>query len=103
MNAVGRNSRVRSTALALAVVVCLSAPAVFAQSCPLEGSGAHNDPKQNVLKNRPTAPSSYDEMTVAQFKKQFKVNLNTPRRRASFSQTQLDAVAQSAYSTECDR
>ena len=61
--------------------------------CPPEGSGAHNDPKQNVLKNRITTPNSFDEMSVTEFKQTFKdPQPHFPTHRRSFSAEQLAAV-----------
>jgi hypothetical protein len=83
----------RKTILMLLLVVVSSASAsVGAQNCPAEGSGTNNDAPQNRQKNRLTTPTSFEEMTVAQFKQTFTPNLNTPRRRTAFSQAELDKV-----------
>ena len=74
-------------------VLAFAAFGAIAQDCPLEGSGSHNDPKQNVLKNRLTAPSTFEEMTVTEFKKAFKPNLNLPQHREAFSDEQIDLVS----------
>ena len=82
----------RNAKTAIAAALLLVASGAFAQVCPPEGSGTHNDPTQNVQKNRMTTPGSFEEMTVTEFKQAFKPNLQTPRRRAAFSQAQLDQV-----------
>ena len=74
-------------------LLALASFGTFAQDCPLEGSGTVNDPKQNVQKNRVTAPSAFEEMTVTQFKKEFKPNLGLPTRRANFTDEQIDLVS----------
>src|SRR5438046_1526950 len=78
-----------------AFVAGLFSAVATGQTCPPEGSGVHNDPAQNLLKNRQTAPSSTTDMTVAQFMNKFNPNLGTPRKRSGFSQAQLDKVAPS--------
>jgi hypothetical protein len=78
----------------LAWPLLFAAGGVFAQACPLEGSGTINDPKQNVLKNRVTGPAHpLDEITVTQFKQTFTPNLGLPRHRFDFSDAQLALVA----------
>lgn len=77
----------------LSIFVLVLATLSWAAPCPPEGEGAHNDPKQNVLKNRDTAPSAYEQMTVTQFKKTFKKDLKLPTRRENFSDAQLALVA----------
>lgn len=76
----------------LSFIFLLGSVFSLAAPCPPEGEGTHNDPKQNVLKNRDTAPASYEEMTVGQYKKAFKKNLNFPTRRKNFSEEQLARV-----------
>jgi len=83
----------RIARLVVVGLLTLTAFVAFAQDCPLEGSGTRNDPKQNVLKNRVTAPSSFEEMTVTEFKKEFKPDLGLPRRRESFTDEQIDLVS----------
>jgi hypothetical protein len=59
---------------------------LLAQVCPPEGSGG--DKTLNRLKNRAQAPSSYKEMTVEQYLKDFTPNLNTPKHRDKFTSNQ---------------
>src|SRR5258707_1072083 len=88
-----RGGGMRIAKWGLAGLLTLMALGAFAQDCPLEGSGTVNDPKQNVLKNRVTAPGAFEEMTVTQFKKEFKPNLGLPTRRANFADEQIDLVS----------
>lgn len=83
----------RIAALGLIGSISLTAFGVFAQDCSLEGSGTLNDPKQNVLKNRVTAPNAFEEMAVTEFKQTFNPNLALPRRRAAFSDEQIGVVS----------
>ena len=83
----------RLAALGLTGLLTLAGFAAVAQDCPLEGSGTQNDPKQNVLKNRVTAPSALEEMTVTEFKNTFKPTLALPTRRAAFSDKQIGLVS----------
>ena len=92
---IGNAGFARAAASCLIGILSATALGVFAQDCPLEGSGAHNDPKQNVQKNRVSAPSAFEEMTVTEFKQTFKPNLGLPRRRADFSDEQIALVAPS--------
>jgi hypothetical protein len=80
-------------AIALAAFVSAVPLAAFAQDCPLEGSGTRNDPTQNVLKNRVDPPATFTEMTVTEFKQQFKPNLGLPKTRAKFTGAQLALVS----------
>jgi len=79
--------------LILTVFLLVTTTLSWAAPCPPEGEGSHNDPKQNVLKNRAAAPSSYEQMTVSQFKKTFKKDLKLPTRREKFTDAQLALVA----------
>ena len=80
-------------AIALAAFVSAVPLAAFAQTCSLEGSGTRNDPTQNVLKNRVDPPATFTEMTVTEFKHEFKPNLGLPRTRAKFTAAQLALVS----------
>ena len=71
----------------------LTGALTFALECPPEGQDTRNDPQQNVVKNRDTAPPSYEEMTIGQFKKTFKKNLIFLTRRENFTEEQLTRVA----------
>jgi hypothetical protein len=85
----------RSCSLPLLLLTALFLAAstfVAAATCPPEGQGSRNDPKQNVLKNRDTALHSFEEMTVGEFKKTFKKNLSLPTRRENFTAEQLARV-----------
>jgi hypothetical protein len=79
--------------VAFAAVVAAVPLAAFGQTCPLEGSGTRNDPTQNVLKNRVDPPATFTEMTVTEFKQQFKPNLGLPKTRAKFTAAQLALVS----------
>ena len=83
----------RIATLGFIAALSLTAFGVFAQDCPLEGSGTRNDPKQNVLKNRVTAPDAFEEMTVTEFKKEFKANLGLPKTRGKFTDDQIALVS----------
>jgi hypothetical protein len=62
----------------------------YSQVCPPEGSGG--DKILNRLKNRTEAPSSYREMTVEQYLKDFTPNLNTPKHRNKFTSHQNNYI-----------
>ena len=81
--------------LVITVFVLVTATLSWAAPCPPEGQGSHNDPKQNVLKNRDTAPPSHEQMTIGEFRKEFKKNLKLPTRRENFTEAQLALVAPS--------
>ncbi len=81
--------------LVLSACILVASALSVAAPCPPEGQGSRNDPKQNVLKNRDTAPPSYEQMTVGQFEKTFKKNLKLPTRRENFTEAQLAPVAPS--------
>ena len=83
----------RIATLGLIGFLSLTVFGVFAQDCPLEGSGTRNDPKQNVLKNRVTAPDTFEEMTVTEFKQGLKPNLGLPKTRAKFTDDQIALVS----------
>lgn len=70
------------------VAFFLSAGAAWA--CPPQG-GDGGDTALNVLKNRTSAPSSYRELTVAEFLKEFPL-LHTPRRTDRYSAQQAAAI-----------
>lgn len=76
----------------LGLSACIGSFSTLAKTCPPEGSGTHNDPKQNVLKNRDAAPESLEDMAIGEFKKQLKPNLKLPTRRENFSDDQLALV-----------
>jgi len=57
--------------------------------CPPEGDGG--DLVLNRLKNRVTAPSSYHELTVSEFLKEFPA-LHTPRRTNRYNAAQAAAI-----------
>ena len=77
------------------LVIAFTVSNASAQTCPPEGSGTNNDPKQNVLKNRVSTPASFKEMTVTEFKKDFKPNLGLPRHRGKFTDAQINEVTPS--------
>jgi len=87
----------RLCALQLLLIVSLSgfATGVMAAPCPPEGKGG--DPLANILKNRATAPSSYQEMEVLPFLASHKPDMLTPKNRGQFTNQQMQAIETSEH------